>query len=91
MCYNKIEPWEGMGNALIQIFHLRDGQMYITCSFFIDISSKHKIVFILSIKRGKARGTLLLQVLPGRVISDCPHYTMDQTKNQCLSGKLKKT
>ena len=24
ICYNKAEPWEGMGNALIQIFHLRD-------------------------------------------------------------------
>ncbi len=24
LCYNNIEPWEGMGNALIQIFHLRD-------------------------------------------------------------------
>jgi hypothetical protein len=43
------------------------------------------------IKRGKARGTLLSQALPGRVISDCSHYTMDWTKNQWLSGKLKKT
>mgnify|MGYP000009466708 FL=1 len=43
------------------------------------------------IKRGKARGTLLSQALPGRVISDCPHYTMDWIKNQWLSGKLKKT
>ena len=42
------------------------------------------------IKRGKARGTLLSQALPGRVISDCPHYTMDWTKNQWLSGKLKR-
>ena len=43
------------------------------------------------IKRGKARDTLLSQALPGRVISDCSHYTMDWTKNQWLSGKLKKT
>lgn len=42
-------------------------------------------------KTGEGRGTLLSQTLPGRVISDCPHYTMDWTKNQWLSGKLKKT
>lgn len=41
------------------------------------------------IKRGKARGTLLSQALPGRVISDCPHYTMDWTKINGCQGNLK--